>query len=146
MNIYISIACSNWWDAAWAVPVADNYGVKTYAKALFLLTIWWAWNWGDASACPYTHVEDWVEGKTELRVVGLKIFAEILGGVAIFKSVSKVYKELSTIHSFSLIVNSTYFTCTAMRSTHAYFKFPSVKGKVRIRGSLLYQCNKSNSL
>lgn len=45
-------------------PVADNFGVATYAIFLFALTIWWSLNWGDATACPYTHIEDVIEGKT----------------------------------------------------------------------------------
>lgn len=44
--------------------VADNYGVATYAIFLFLLTVWWSQVWGDASACPYTHMEDMLEGKS----------------------------------------------------------------------------------
>lgn len=44
------------------ISVADNFGVATYAIFLFALTIWWSLNWGDATACPYTHIEDVIEG------------------------------------------------------------------------------------
>lgn len=42
--------------------VAENFGVGTYAIFLFALTIWWSMNWGDATACPYTHLEEVIEG------------------------------------------------------------------------------------
>lgn len=44
------------------ISVADNFGVATYAVFLFALTIWWSLNWGEATACPYTHIEDVIEG------------------------------------------------------------------------------------
>lgn len=67
--------------------VADNFGVATYAIFLFLLTIWWSRVWGDASACPYTHMEDMVEGKTSPRVVALKTWAQIMGGCCVYRFV-----------------------------------------------------------
>ena len=66
-------------------PVADNFGVSTYALFLFLLTIWWAINWGDATACPYTHIEDVIRGNTDIRTAVLKTFFELAGGMLVFK-------------------------------------------------------------
>lgn len=65
--------------------VSDNYGIGAYAVFLFLLTIWWSLNWEDASACPYTHLEEVVEGKVSVFIAGAKIFAEMAGGLLIFK-------------------------------------------------------------
>merc|ERR1712128_308057 len=44
------------------IIVADNYGLAAYGLGLFLLTIWWAQHWGDATACPYNHFEECVQG------------------------------------------------------------------------------------
>lgn len=43
--------------------------------------------WGDASACPYTHMEDMVEGKTSPRVVALKTWAQLMGGCCVYRIV-----------------------------------------------------------
>nr|CAD7399332.1 unnamed protein product [Timema poppensis] len=67
------------------IIVADNFGISTYAVYLFCLTIWWSQNWGDATACPYTHLEDVVQGKASLRVAALKIWAELTGGILIYR-------------------------------------------------------------
>ena len=65
--------------------VADNYGVSAYAIYLFLLTIWWAQKWGDATACPYTHFEDAIMGSMNWLEVGVRTAAAVFGGVAVFK-------------------------------------------------------------
>nr|CAD7257791.1 unnamed protein product [Timema shepardi] len=67
------------------IIVADNFGISTYAVYLFCLTIWWSQNWGEATACPYTHLEDVVQGKASLRVAALKIWAELTGGILIYR-------------------------------------------------------------
>lgn len=69
------------------IIVADNYGVSMYAIFLFILTIWWSWNWGDATACPYNHLEEVVQGQQDLRVAILKSWAQLTGGVMVFKYV-----------------------------------------------------------
>lgn len=67
------------------IIVADNYGVSTYAALLFLLTIWWSANWENAAACPYIHLEDLFTGDTNLSSVLLKTFAELIGGISVFR-------------------------------------------------------------
>lgn len=67
--------------------VADNFGVATYAVYLFFLTIWWSYNWEDASACPYTHMEDLVEGNCSVKDVALKTWAALMGGCCVFRYV-----------------------------------------------------------
>lgn len=91
------------------IIVADNYGISMYAIFLFTLTIWWAWNWGDATACPYNHLEDVVEGKTDLRVALLKTWAELTGGIMVFKYVQFLWNlEVTENHT-----NRAFEDCTA---------------------------------
>lgn len=52
--------CAKLWSDL--LPVADNFGVATYAVFLFTLTIWWGRQWGNATACPYTYMEQIVQG------------------------------------------------------------------------------------
>ena len=56
-----------------------------YALALFLLTIWWAGHWGDAAACPYIHIEAYLDGSTDFSQAFLASLAEIAGGLAIYR-------------------------------------------------------------
>ena len=56
-----------------------------YAIYLFFMTIWWSQVWEDATACPYTHIEDVIEGKKSLRVAFLLIWAQLMGGLVIFR-------------------------------------------------------------
>lgn len=83
---------------------------------LFLLTIWWSQVWGDASACPYTHMEDVAEGKTSFRVMALKIWAQLMGGCCVWRFIQFFWwLEISQTHkgkafedcSADLQVNST---------------------------------------
>lgn len=73
------------------IIIAENWGVSTYAIYLFVLTIWWSMNWGDASACPYTHIEDVVQGTKSIRVAFLLIWAELVGGLAVFRYVQLLW-------------------------------------------------------
>ncbi|XP_015114997.1 aquaporin-11 [Diachasma alloeum] len=73
------------------IIIADNWGVSMYAIYLFVLTIWWSLNWEDATACPYTHLEDLVEGKKSLRDAFLLIWAELVGGLAIFRYIQLLW-------------------------------------------------------
>lgn len=69
------------------ILVADNFGVATYAIFLFMLTVWWSQVWGDASACPYTHMEEMLEGKISPRDVALKTWAQLMGGCCVWRVV-----------------------------------------------------------
>lgn len=91
------------------IIVADNFGVATYAIFLFALTIWWSLNWGDATACPYTHIEDVIEGKGDIRKALLKTWAELTGGLLVFKYVQMYWAlEISDTHK-----NKAFEDCTA---------------------------------
>lgn len=91
------------------IIVADNFGVATYAIFLFALTIWWSLNWGDATACPYTHIEDVIEGKGDIRRALLKTWAELTGGLLVFKYVQMYWAlEISDTHK-----NKAFEDCTA---------------------------------
>lgn len=79
--------------------MADNYGVAAYAVYLFLLTIWWGQVWGDATACPYTYIEDMVEGKTTPREVALKTWAQLMGGCCVYRVIQFLWwLELADTH------------------------------------------------
>ncbi|KAH8325144.1 hypothetical protein KR074_003400 [Drosophila pseudoananassae] len=81
------------------IIVADNFGVSTYAVCLFLLTIWWGRVWGDASACPYTHMEDLVEGRTSFKEMALRSWAELMGGCCVYRIVQAFWwLELAETH------------------------------------------------
>lgn len=81
------------------IIIAENFGVSTYAIFLFFLTIWWSFNWGDATACPYTHLEDYMEGKTDIKKMLFKSFAELFGGIVVFKYVQMYWAlEIAETH------------------------------------------------
>ncbi|VVD02049.1 unnamed protein product [Leptidea sinapis] len=90
------------------IVVADNFGVATYAVFLFALTVWWSLNWGDATACPYTHLEDIIEGKGDIRQALLKVWAELAGGMLVFKYVQLYWAlEISDTHKDKAIEDCT---------------------------------------
>ncbi|RZF47219.1 hypothetical protein LSTR_LSTR004928 [Laodelphax striatellus] len=91
------------------IIVADNYGIWAYAVYLFVLTIWWSLSWEDATACPYTHLEEVVEGKLDVRHAGLKIWAELSGGLVVYKYVMTLWSlEIASVHK-----SRAYEECTA---------------------------------
>ncbi|EFX67799.1 aquaporin-11-like [Daphnia pulex] len=78
------------------IVVAEEYGIWMYALVLFLLTLWWAAHWGDASACPYIHLEAYLDGSIHFSQAFLASLAEIAGGLAIYKYVQYTWDlELS---------------------------------------------------
>ncbi|KAH8253725.1 hypothetical protein KR032_006631 [Drosophila birchii] len=81
------------------IIVADNFGVSMYAICLFLLTVWWGRVWGDASACPYTHMEDVLEGRTSFKEMALRSWAELMGGCCVYRIVQLFWwLELAETH------------------------------------------------
>ncbi|EAT33473.1 AAEL014108-PA [Aedes aegypti] len=69
------------------IIVADNFGVATYAVFLFTLTIWWGLQWGNATACPYTYMEQIVQGEVSFKEAALKIWAQLMGGCCVYRYV-----------------------------------------------------------
>lgn len=69
------------------IIIADNYGVTAYAVCLFLLTIWWAQQWGEATACPYIQMEDLLQGSINLVEAAVRIGAQVVGGLLVFRYV-----------------------------------------------------------
>lgn len=81
------------------IIIADNYGVGTYAVYLFFLTIWWCSQWEDASACPYTHMEDVCQGNCTLKDMALKTVAALAGGCCCWRFVQVFWwLELTANH------------------------------------------------
>jgi hypothetical protein len=90
------------------LSVADNWGVWMYALYLFLLTIWWSMHWDEASACPYTHLEDVIAGKNSPIIALLIICAELAGGLAVFRYIRILWAlQLVPTHK-----NRAYGDCT----------------------------------
>lgn len=55
--------------------------------------------WGNASACPYTHMEDMLEGKASPREVALTTWAQIMGGCCVYRFVQVFWwLELAQTH------------------------------------------------
>ncbi|KAF2368393.1 Aquaporin-like [Trinorchestia longiramus] len=81
------------------VIIADNYGVGAYAVYLFFMTIWWGQSWGPATACPYSLLEDYVESGSDPKEVATKVAAQVVGGIASFRWVKKLWvMELAATH------------------------------------------------
>merc|ERR1711936_727331 len=58
------------------IIIADNYGLAAYGLYLFLLTIWWSMKWGDATACPYNHFEECVQGNMSRQETAVRTVAQ----------------------------------------------------------------------
>lgn len=65
--------------------------MSAYAVALFLLTIWWSKKWGDATACPFTYIEDLLEGRTNYGVVLLKTIFGLIGALSVFNYIQIIW-------------------------------------------------------
>ena len=79
-----------------------------YGVYLFVLTIWWSMNWEDASACPYTHIEDVVNETKSVRDAFLLIWAELVGGLAVFRYIQLLWAlEIVSVHK-----NKAFEDCT----------------------------------
>lgn len=100
--------------------MADNFGVTAYAICLFFLTILWSTVWGDATACPYSHMEDMLEGKTSLRIVALKTWAQIMGGCCVYRFVQVFWWfELAQTHE-----GRAFESCTAdLQASYGFLLF-----------------------
>lgn len=129
--------------------MADNFGVASYAIVLFLLTIWWSQEWGNATACPYTHMEDVVEGKISFRVMALKIWAQLMGGCCVWRFIQFFWwLEISQTHqgkafedcSADLQVNFLVFHLSIIISSRL-FKIILISGFTTGRCNHRRHCN-----
>jgi len=70
-------------------------------------------HWGDATACPYNHFEDCMQGNMTRQETIVRTIAEIVGGVAVFRFIQVLWAlEIAETHvgrSHSAIYN----VCTA---------------------------------
>ena len=67
------------------ISVADNFGIWMYGFYLFLLTIWWSNDWGNANGAPNVQLDDVVLGKQDLQLSLTKIWAQLTGGIFVYK-------------------------------------------------------------
>jgi len=95
------------------IIIADNYGLTAYAVTLFLLTIWWSLHWGDATACPYNHFEECLQGNMTRQETIVRTIAQTAGGVAIFRLIQILWSlEIAETH-VGRSHSSIYNVCTA---------------------------------
>ncbi|XP_044272597.1 aquaporin-11 [Tribolium madens] len=81
------------------IIVADNWGIWAYALYLFILTIWWSSSWDTATACPYSPIEEILEGSQDVSNAALLIFSQILGALVTFRYVQILWAmELVETH------------------------------------------------
>ncbi|XP_055304880.1 aquaporin-11 isoform X1 [Sitodiplosis mosellana] len=98
------------------IIVADNFGIAAYAIFLFFLTILWSMVWGDATACCYVQMEDWIQGNTSLRLVLLKTFAQLMGGCCVYRFV-QIFWWFEFAHTHE---NRAFESCTTDLQVNAY--------------------------
>lgn len=117
--------------------VADNFGIAVYAICLFFLTILWSMVWGDATACPYTHMEDWLEGKTSLRLVILKTWAQVMGGCCVYRFVQIFWwLEIAQTHEGRAFEScTTDLQVSKDKYVQAHTKYHSIFTNVNIRSN-----------
>ncbi|XP_057366183.1 aquaporin-11-like [Daphnia carinata] len=84
------------------IVVAEEYGIWVYAVILFLLTLWWAAHWGDSAACPYIHLEAYLDGSISFSHAFLVSLAEIAGGLAIYRYVQYTWDLQLSVHNKSV--------------------------------------------
>merc|ERR1712147_414262 len=81
------------------IIIADNYGLAAYGLYLFLLTIWWSMKWGGATACPYNHFEECVQGNMSRQETAVRTVAQTLGGIAVFRVIQILWGlEIAETH------------------------------------------------
>lgn len=63
------------------------------------MTIWWSKIWENASACPYSPIEEFIENSKDIKKVSLTILSQILGGLVTFRYVQILWSmELVETH------------------------------------------------
>merc|ERR1712179_275491 len=81
------------------IIIADNYGIWAYFIYMFLLTIWWSQHWGDATACPYNHFEECVQGNMTKQETAVRTIAQTIGGVLVFRLIQILWAlEIAETH------------------------------------------------
>ncbi|KAJ8949772.1 hypothetical protein NQ318_019001 [Aromia moschata] len=81
------------------IIIADNWGVGAYAFFLFLLTLWWSSHWEDATACPYSTMEEILEGAKSLKTAFFIVASQVLAALVTFRYVQILWAlELVETH------------------------------------------------
>jgi len=65
--------------------VSDLYGSAAYWVYLFGASVWWCYRWGEATGCPYTHVEEWLDGGRDGKSGALLALVEVIGGLVFYR-------------------------------------------------------------
>lgn len=94
--------------------------------------------WGNATACCYVQMEEYLEGNTTLRLVLLKTFAQLMGGCCVYRFVQIFWWfELAHTHenrafescTTDLTVSKSYMHKHRLERTHT---FTQNNGKLHI--------------
>lgn len=113
-----------------------------YGVYLFVLTIWWSMNWEDATACPYTHIEDVVNGTKSVRDAFLLIWAELVGGLAVFRYVQLLWAlEIVSTHK-----HKAFEDCTTDLQVSAIINYKLFSTVCNRLSSFVRKCNKNSLL
>lgn len=111
-----------------------------YGVYLFVLTIWWSMNWEDATACPYTHIEDVVNGTKSVRDAFLLIWAELVGGLAVFRYVQLLWAlEIVSTHK-----HKAFEDCTTDLQVSAIINYKLLLTLCNRLASFVRKCNKNS--
>merc|ERR1712014_527178 len=61
--------------------------------------IWRSMKWGDATACPYNHFEECVQGNMSRQETAVRTVAQTLGGIAVFRVIQILWGlEIAETH------------------------------------------------
>ncbi|KAL3273601.1 hypothetical protein HHI36_015033 [Cryptolaemus montrouzieri] len=91
------------------IIITENWGIWAYAIFLFFLALLWDKTWSDASACPYTSMEEVIEGNRDYSNAALRIFAQIVGGLVTFSFV-QLFWAMELVHTHK---GKAFEDCTA---------------------------------
>ncbi|XP_045478353.1 aquaporin-11 [Harmonia axyridis] len=91
------------------IVVTENWGIEAYAIFLFLLVLIWERTWTDASACPYTALEEVIEGQRDYSNAALRVFGQLAGGLVTF-SLVQLFWAMELVHTHK---GKAFEDCTA---------------------------------
>ncbi|KAK3884157.1 hypothetical protein Pcinc_011558 [Petrolisthes cinctipes] len=79
--------------------VADNFGAALWAFLVFLIIIWRSKTWASVTACPYSLLEQYVEGSVKPSHALLKVVAQLAGAFISYRLMRQLWMlELTASH------------------------------------------------
>jgi len=71
--------------------VIEFHGIAVYFQVLFLLCLWRSFYWRNVTACPYSYVEEWLNGKFHAASVLAITLAQLVGGSLVYNYYTKSF-------------------------------------------------------